>query len=465
MSAPVLWIILPIVIGSLVLLLLDERAIALAGGLACTALALIALVVPIDEALRFGPLSLKIASTALLLGRSLVLPAAAAPLLAMIFGLCALWFFAAEAAGVANRLIPLGLLITALLVAAIAVQPFLYAALLIEMAVLVAVPLLSPLGQRPGRGVIRFLIYQTLGMPFILFAGWLLAGVETSPGDLSLTVQATVMLGLGFAFLLALFPLNDWMPRLMEESDPYITGFLLWLLPNIIAIFAMSFLDRYAWLRTSPQVIAGLRYIGLIMLVSGGLWCALERHLGRIMAYASIAETGFLFLAISLAAARSTDLVFAFLIPRGIGLTLWALALSVLKGGGSALDFSRVRGAARVYPWACGAMVLAALSTAGFPLLAGFPPRVALWIGLAQDSASSAVWFFIGLLGLIVGAVRQLAVLVAPTEKNIDAPAETRLQRILLGAGALFLVLLGLFPQAADLIVARLPMMFEHLSR
>lgn len=464
MSAPVLWIIIPLMFGSLTLLVLRERTIALTGGLLCTGLTLIALVVPIDTALRFGPLSFKIASTASFLGRSLVLPATEAPLLAMIFGLSALWFFGAEAAGAAHRLVPFGLTMVALLVASIAVQPFLYASLLIEMSVLAAVPILSPPGQKPGRGVLRFLIYQTLGMPFILFAGWLLAGVETSPGDLALTIQSTVMLALGFAFLLAVFPLNDWMPRLMEDSHPYETGFLLWLLPSIVLVFAMGFLDRYAWLRASPQVIAGLRGIGLLMLLSGGLSAALEQHFGRILAYAAAAETGFLLIALSLGVVNNPDLVFLFLIPRGLGLAIWALALSIARNGGSTLEFSNMRGFARVLPWASAGIVLASLSTAGFPLLAGFPPRLELWLGLAQDQGQAAVLFFIGLLALMISGVRQLAVVVALAEATPPGYKETTLERGMLAIGLAGLFVLGLFPHATSFIVARLPLMFQHLG-
>jgi formate hydrogenlyase subunit 3/multisubunit Na+/H+ antiporter MnhD subunit len=464
-SAPTLWILLPALIGSLVLLLLNERALAITGGVTCLGLAAIAWIVPIDEALRLGPISLKVASTASLLGRSLVLPAAEAPLLVMVFGLCSLWFYGAGAAGVAGRVVPLGLIIVALMVASLAVQPFLYAALLIEVAVLLAVPLLSPAGKRPPRAVIRYLIYQTLGMPFILFAGWLLAGVETSPGDIALTIQSTVVLGLGFAFLLAVFPLNDWMPKLMEECDPYVAGFLLWLFPNIIVIFGMSFLDRYAWLRASPQVVAGLRNIGLLMLLSGGLWSALERNLGRIMAYASITETGFLFLGASLAVSTNADLVYWFLIPRGLCLAVWALALSVLRGRGSPLEIGTVQGSIRAYPWASTALVAAALSAAGLPLLAGFPPRIALWMDLTRDSASSAVWVFVALSGLMVSALRQLAALVAPGPAGGQPARETVLQRLMLGLGVLSLLVLGLYPQLAGVITERIPLLFEHLGR
>jgi NADH-quinone oxidoreductase subunit N len=465
MNAPFLWIILPTLIGGFALLLINEHTTAIFGGSMSLILAGMAFVLPIDEALRLGPVSLKVASTASFLGRSLVITPADAPLLVMIFGMCALWFFGAEAAGVASRLIPLGLIITALLVASIAVQPFLFASLLIEMAVLVAVPLLSPPERRPGQGVIRFLIYETLGMPFILFAGWLLAGVEASPGDLSLTVQSTVMLGLGFAFLLAIFPLYNWIPQLMEECSPYVVGFLLWLLPTIIVIFGMSFLDRYAWLRTSPQVITGLRVVGLLMLVSGGLWAAFQRHFGRLMAYTTIAETGFLLLAVSLDTGTTGNLIFLFLIPRGLGLAIWALSLSIMKRNDERLRFSAMLGIARIYPFATAGLILATLSNAGFPLLAGFPPRLALWEALAQGSIGAAIWYLVGLLGLLVSAVRMLAVLVREKEETPWVFKEDLVQRGMLGLGVIGLFVLGLFPQAVGPIIDKLPLMFTHLGR
>ncbi len=465
MSAPFLWIILPILIGIFTLILVNEHITTMAGGMAALVLAVLALLLPIDQALLIGPVSLKVAPSASFLGRSLVLPPTAAPLLALIFGMCALWFFGAEAAGVAGRLVPLGMIITGLLVASIAVQPFLFASLLIETAVLVAVPLLAEPEGRPGPGLIRFLVYQTLGMPFILLAGWLLAGVEASPGDLSFTIQSTVMLGLGFAFLLAIFPLYNWIPQVMEESSPYAAGFLIWLLPTIVIVFAMSFLDRYAWLRTSAQITAGLRLIGVVMLVSGAWWAAFEQHFGRLMAYTAIAETGFLLLALGVAASATASLLFLFLVPRGLAMAVWALGLSILRREDRSFSFASMQGLARTYPFASAGVVLAALSSAGFPLLAGFPPRLALWQSLYSQSSGAAVWFLIGLLGLLVGAVRQLAVLVTQRQEGPWASGENLIQRGMLGIGVAGLFLLGIFPQVLGFIVLNLPLMFQHLHR
>jgi formate hydrogenlyase subunit 3/multisubunit Na+/H+ antiporter MnhD subunit len=278
-------------------------------------------------------------------------------------------------------------------------------------------------------------------------------------------LEATVMLALGFAFLLAFVPLNDWMPRIMEECNPYVAGFMLWLLPNIIVVFAMSFLDRYAWLRTSPEIVAGLRSVGLLMLIWGGLWAAFENHRGRTMGYVAISQTGLLLMAMSLAAGGNPDLVFAFLIPRGLALAVWALALSRLLAGGLTLRLPAVRGAVHTHPWAAGALIAATLSTAGFPLLAGFPPRAGLWTGIAESSPGAAIWFAAGLLALILACARQASVMVRAPEGTLPHRQEGLIERSMLGLGVGALFVVGLVPQSTSFIVQALPMMFEHLGR
>jgi len=465
MSAPVLWIALPLVAAAAFLLTRNQRILAIAGGSLALLLALIALFIPIDQAMQIGNFSLKIAPAIDVLGRRLILVPADGYLLAIFYGLVAMWLFGAEVTSTAHRLVPLGLMVSAFLVASIAVEPFLYAAILIEMAVLLAIPLLLPQNQAPGPGVMRFLIYQTLGMPFILFAGWLLAGVEASPGDLQLAVQSTTILGLGFAFLLAVFPLYTWLPMLAEEVSPYTLGFLFWVLPTITIIFGMGFLDRYAWLRTSEQLSQILTLGGLLMVVTGGLSSAFQRHLGRQMAYAVISETGFSLLALSLPPEKSVESVFLLIIPRSLALLVWAMSLTRLKEQVEPLRFSAVQGLASSHPVTAAGLVLAHLSVAGFPLLAGFPVRLVLWEGLASQSLTIALWFLIGILGLLTGVTRTLAVLVMSPKGTEWQIQERWGSGILIGIGAMSLFILGIFPQLFRPILANLPAMFEHLGK
>ncbi len=465
MSAPIIWILIPFVLGFLILFLLPEKYSPLAGGTAATILSLVALIFPIDVALLVGSFSLKISTSIQFFGRSFVFNTADGSLLAIIYGIAALWFFGTQASGTANRFVSLGLMIVALLAASIAVEPFLFAAVLLEIAAMLVVPLLVLPYQKPGKGVIRFLIYQTLAMPFILFSGWMLAGVEASPGDLGTTTQAGAMLGMGFAFLLGVFPLYNWIPMLMEESSPYVTGFLLWALPTFTVIFALGFLDQYTWIRNTPQLLNAIQYAGVFMVVSSGLFAAVQRHIGRIMGYAAIAEVGLIVVAMTLKTSELINVTFLLLIPRGLELAVWALALSIMKRKVYSLRFSELQGLARSYPITVTALILAHLSITGLPLLAGFPPRIALWQELAGQSLIISFWIFLGLLGLLIAAIRTLAVFVMAEQSTPWEISESWPQIAMLGIGMIGLFLLGIFPQILQPFIANLPALFDHLGQ
>jgi formate hydrogenlyase subunit 3/multisubunit Na+/H+ antiporter MnhD subunit len=463
--APAIWIVLPILVGIALLFVRNARALSVLGGSLAMILALAAQFVPIAAALRVGNLSLKIDSSLNVLGRVLTIDPAEGSLLAIIYGGAALWFFGSVAAGGAARIVPMGFMILGLLVASIAVQPFLYAALFIEMAILISVPMLTSIYSPPSKGILRFLIYQTLAMPFILLAGWLLAGVEASPGDIALAAQSASMLGLGLAFLLAIFPLYNWIPMLMEDSHPFTVGFLIWILPTITIFFAAGFLDGYSWIRSSPQMILALRSAGLLMIVTGGLWAAFQRHLGRIMAFGSITETGFSLLALSLDSRVGIPILFLLIPARTLTLALWSLGLTVMRDNAETMQFGATRGMLRATPFAGAAILLASLSASAFPLLAGFPPRLALWEDLSSVSTSAAVWMGIGIAGLLTSAVRSLAVLGMAEEFTSWKPREDLAQRVLLTLGMIGLFILGLFPQTAQFFLSKLPLMFENLGR
>jgi formate hydrogenlyase subunit 3/multisubunit Na+/H+ antiporter MnhD subunit len=110
-------------------------------------------------------------------------------------------------------------------------------------------------------------------------------------------------------------------------------------------------------------------------------------------------------------------------------------------------------------------MVVATLSTGAFPLLAGFPSRLALWEGLSRDSISAALWMAVGIVGLLTSAFRSLAVISMADEYTDWTRRESPAQMTMLGLGMIGLFLLGLFPQTVQFFLANLPTMFEHLGR
>ena len=465
MSAPILWIFLPSVFAGLLLLIKNQRLVYLAACLFTLFLTLAALLLPMDTGLSIGNITFTLTPSVQILGRNLTLTSADRSLLALIFGSVFFWFIPSASLNIPRLLIPLGLAITSLLIAALAVEPFLYAALIIEMAVLLSIPLLSTPGQKPVKGVIRFLIFQTLAVPFILFSGWLLAGIGANPGNLRLVQQAATLLGLGFAFLLAVFPFYTWIPMLAEEAHPYVVGFILWILPTAAMFYGLGFLDRYSWLRDAPLLGTLLTTAGVFMIVTGGILSAFQRHLGRIMGYATIMETGFSLLALTLGLQTGLRLFLLLLVPRALSLCIWALTLSILKEQSPGLGLQDVKGLAHTWPFAAFGLVLSNLALAGLPLLAGFPAHQAVWEGLARKSLPLVFWVLIGSLGLFVSAVRVLTALTAAPEGTSWGIRETLSQRLLLVSGMLALFMLGLFPQWALPLWTRLPAIFQHLGQ
>ena len=445
MSSPLVWILLPLVAG-IALLPLRRRA-GLVAGLAaglCFLLVLLAWLVPPGSTLRAGPINLQFATELDVLGRRFVLEQTDHSFLILMYLFGGIWFVGARRAGVVSYFPAIGLALIAMLVAAQAVEPFLYSALILEMAVLVSLPLLSPPGSRAG-GTLRYLVFQTLAVPFILLAGWAAGLVEANLPGTRWVGQAVLFLGLGFSFWLATFPFYTWVPLLAEETSPYVFGFLLGLLPVGVLWIALGFLDSFAWLRSSLEVAEGLRLTGGIMVLTAGLWSAFQSDLRRTLGYAILMENGYALLAISLQSGLGLELFAAALIPRLVGIALWTLALAAFQQNGLETTHNGLGGALRRFPVISAGLALAYFSLGGLPLLASFPIRQPLLETLAGQDLSVTIAAVIGNLGFLFGAYRLLVAIASSDEKGWKF-GERRIDAAMLMAAMALLVMAGVFP-------------------
>jgi len=477
MSSPVVWIIFPLTAGLLAFFFRRwEKAVTISAIAITIGLAWFAWQDPIGDLFRLGNLSLTLDERLTVLGRRLELQTADTSILVLIYLGAAFWFGGSIVAKTRRIFVAVGLAVAALLTAAIAVEPFLYAALLIELAIFFCIGLLVEPGKAILPGVLRFLTLQTLGLPFILFAGWLLAGVESSPEDSELVLQASLMLAFGFSFLLAIFPFHTWIPMLAEEAHPYTVAFVCYLLSTVIIFFGLNFLDRYNWLRNQPDVSQLIRFAGLLMVVAGGFFAAFQNHLGRIMGFAVILEIGITLLAVGAVinpagSDQNLGIMFIQILPRGVELGLWSLALVTisgygrdLAGGADRLRFRNIQGLGRQLPVASLCLVIAQMSLVGFPLLAGFPAHRALWLGLASESPILALTAMLGYGGMLFASLRTMAVLVMGPAETGWQISETWSQTILLVIGGIALILIGIFPHWFLPLMSSMAELFPNLG-
>jgi NADH-quinone oxidoreductase subunit N len=469
-NAPLIWIIIPGILSVLLLFLLRfRRIVTIVGMVISILLALLVIFLPIGKPIVFGPLSFEVSETMVILGRSFILDSSKYSVVVLLYLGTAFWFGGTIVEEIDRKIIPAGLGLAALLTAALIVQPFLYAAIFIEIAVLICVAVLVTPQHPVPRGALRFLTFQTLALPFILMVGWMLSGIEANPGDAILVRRVAVMAALGFGLLLAIFPFHSWIPMLAEEAHPYIVAFVFYTYSLAISLFVIHFLQRYNWLYLSPWLLVFLRLSGVIMVVLAGIASAFQRHLGRLMGFAMLVEIGYSLLAMSLAVGVGENrvnfgILFASFLPRGLGLGLIALALVIFGFKANSLEFDQIRGLGRDYLLATAGLFLGLLTIVGFPLTAGFPLRLTLWQALGLQFPLAAYAAIIGSFGILSGGLRAIAVLVVGSGREPWNFLETVGQRILFSISIALIVFIGLVPQGIYPVLFRMANIFLNIG-
>jgi NADH-quinone oxidoreductase subunit N len=481
MSSPIVWIIFPGMVSVILLILQRSKMVVyISGTLVAVLLGGLAWLLPIGESISIVSISIPFGDTLVVLGRRFVLDANDRSTLLLIYMGLAFWLAGSWAARAGRLFVPLGIAIAGLLTAALTVEPFLYAALILQVVVLVSIPLINPPGSHSGGGVVRYLTYQTLGFPFILFTGWLISGVDSTIPNVDQALLAYVMMGIGFWLLLGIIPFHTWIPLFAEQSHPYAAAFLFYELPLAIMLFGLGFLDSYPWLQDAAGLYTILEIAGAMMILIAGLFAAFQTHLGRMFGYAVLVEIGVSLIAVRLGLQSGgtenlLGLFFAILLPRALSYGVWALALVALiryasidqnnfSANSTELTFRNIRGYGRRIPVAAFSLLLAHFSLAGLPLLVGFPVRLEIWRGTAQISVLLAGIVLAGYSGLVVGGIRSMAAMIAGSADNPWEINETRIEIILLVLGSFVLLLMGLLPQLFTPALAQMADIFLQNS-
>ena len=455
MTIPLLFLALPAAMSLGVYLL--RRWVWVQGVLAAitaAALALLALQVPLDTVAVFMGRDVSFDASWVVLGRSFTFIEADRPALAFIYLASLLFFFGAGAARAPGAFAPVGLAMLSLLAATIFVQPFLFAALFIEMIAALAVIMLTDDEHRVTRGALRLLVFVTLAVPFILLAGWQLEGLAASPEDSSLIVRATLLLNIGLLILLAVVPFHSWIPNVADDSAPFASAFVFTVVQTAVLFFLLKFFNQFDWMRNNPAEFAGLRLGGGAMILVGGAFAFAQRRFGRLMGYAVMVDFGTALLAVSVAGAEGLRVALAIVALRGAGLAVWGLGLGWIRSASRAPnsdDFDDVAGLAWTMPFATTALLIGGLSLAAVPLTAGFPGRWALFRLLAADDLTLAFLLLFASASIMLAYARGIAALCRRDSESADAPSEGPREGaaaiVLLVIGVLVIVGLGVFPQ------------------
>jgi hypothetical protein len=218
-STPILWILIPLGVAAVgVFFTRYPRILKWSGSGFGLSMVLSAALLPINEPFRLLFWDFRLSDQLLIYGRRFVLSRVDQPVVIMLFGIYFFWSLIFNPKYTPSYFIPLSLSGITLILTAFAVDPIFYGALFFAFLALLHVIMLTPPGTEPTPGVLRLLIYQILGMLFILFAAWLASWVGFNTGDAYMLSRSLVILALGFSFLLSVFPFISWIPMVAETN-------------------------------------------------------------------------------------------------------------------------------------------------------------------------------------------------------------------------------------------------------
>ena len=213
--------------------------------------------------------------------------------------------------------------------------------------------------------------------------------LTTNPGMEPPLILALVLLIAGFGFKAAVVPFHMWAPDVYQGAPTTISTFLA-AGSKMVGVVALFHVFLTGLLSIQIDWVPAMVVLAVVTQTVGNILAIPQRSIKRMLAYSSIAQVGYILIALPVGAvavdagnpALSTAAI-AVATAALVGALFHVFTYAAMKGGaflvvagtqsrGIADDMDAYRGLSRRMPFMALAMTLFLLSLAGIPPLAGF---------------------------------------------------------------------------------------------
>jgi NADH-quinone oxidoreductase subunit N len=183
----------------------------------------------------------------------------------------------------------------------------------------------------------------------------------------------------GYGFKMTLVPFHVWAPDVFQGATAPASGFVS-VVPKVAAFAGLL---RFLLAAVPHGLVAWpivLAFIAAVTMTFGNLVALRQTGLKRLLAYSSIAQAGYMLMAVAVAERTPEALpavgyyLVAYLLMNLAAFAVLAQVERMLGSDG----FEAIRGLGQRAPWPAAALAMAVLSLAGIPPLAGFAGKVFL---------------------------------------------------------------------------------------
>jgi NADH-quinone oxidoreductase subunit N len=330
---------------------------------------------------------------------------------------------------------------------------------------------------RATEAAMKYFVLGALASGFLLYGMSMLYGaagtldvnelarvVARGHGDMRAAfVLGTVFVVAGLAFKLGVVPFHMWVPDVYQGAPTPVTV-LIGSAPKLAA-FAIAYrllVEGLLPLAVDWQQM--LVVLAVASLAIGNLTAIAQSNLKRMLAYSTIAQMGFMLLAMlsgvvggsTLSTANAYSAALFYVITYALTtLAAFGIILLLARDGFEAEEISDLAGLNRRSPWYAFVMLLAMFSLAGIPPTVGFYAKlVVLQALLGSGITTGMVWLaVIAVLFSLVGAFYYLRVVKVmyfdpPSASDAGRPlVASQDMRVALSINGALLLVLGIVPQ------------------
>ncbi|MBC7934530.1 MAG: NADH-quinone oxidoreductase subunit N [Rhizobacter sp.] len=278
-------------------------------------------------------------------------------------------------------------------------------------------------------------------------ASFFINNIDLGTGQLSVMMASgLVFLLISLSFKVSAAPFHFWTPDVYDGAPTVFTSFMATIV-KVAAFFAFIRLFENAFGKVHAQWQTLIVVITVATLLIGNITAVFQQSVKRMLAYSSIAQAGFMLLALFALNDRAKE-----------GLVLYSAAYSLATIGIFAIlikmsDYTveGFNGLGKSQPVLGLTATIFLLSLTGIPLTAGFQSK--FYMLLAAVENGHHFWIVIAaVLFAAISAYYYFRVLQAiwfkPVKENVIAAADlTKGFKILLILTAIFIIVLGIYPE------------------
>ncbi len=261
-----------------------------------------------------------------------------------------------------------------------------------------------------------------------------------------------VFLTIGLCFKVSIAPFHAWTPDVYQGAATPLTGFMATGVKVVTLAFFLRLMATEALITEKAfQFVDVLQWLAVLTILLGNIAAIMQSNLKRMLAYSSIAHSGYVLIGLIAAgvggsAALGASGVIFYIFAYSI-MTIGAFGVVSLleKDENGWVSVEDLRGLANRNPWLALAFTVFLLSLAGIPPMIGFFGKFFLFsAAVKQGFMWMAVWGVIGSVISVYYYLRPIVVMYMSEEAGLSPVPNRTLSYIAIMGTAILTIVFGI---------------------